>query len=451
MSHSQSKYFNSGATLNTKTLTTLKYHFTQKRRMQAVGWSDKTSKKARKKKVAALTKALNPESEKKRKKASKRKNGANQNLYHHHDHQYEEYPQYELSNKQYRLSQKIAQFWPNYRCEHVLPKIITQLKLQSFDPNDEKQKIEILNCLLQELQDAVTGKSRHNKKKKRLQRQRKEREIEQRERERNESQKKKKKQQNIESKKSGKFRQFMVAVGNVLLDYLDRDTLSTLIRIESFSFLHQSQLQILSTKQRLMAYISHHDIAFRIQSFNAKLNTLSALKLYKFRSQWNTPHCIKLILLNMLNVDDRFSACAYNTNMHMIQIDIRKNNSVSNMPLVAKIIKTKCKIFNIWKVMRITDVNQGYALEFAEYQDGNTSDAHVVLNHLNQIVVNKSMLSQKNIKSMHCAYVKAIKNYELHSFLCLFVELKTEHFESMYEQNTKQFMVWSGQCGIKPN
>eukprot|EP01084_Bolivina_argentea_P191360 328709_1 len=160
--------------------------------MSKVGWSTTQSKKGRKKKVAAIErKTNNPEIDKKKKKSPKKRknnkylNDNNQNEYNdnyyknnknnneYRDNDYVNNNNYnynynKLTSKQYKISQQILkfikEFWPNYKVDNILPKVITQLNLEYFDPKDEKLKIQILDCIVSELQDSISGKNKKKNK-----------------------------------------------------------------------------------------------------------------------------------------------------------------------------------------------------------------------------------------------------------------------------------------------
>jgi len=75
-------------------------------------------------------------------------------------------------------------------------------------------------------------------------------------------------------------------------------------------------------------------------------------------------------------------------------------------------------------------------------------EGKVYLDGLNKFILDQSMISKENIKSINCGYLKVLKNYELHSSLWLFIELRSNQLKN--KKDIKQFMVWNGQCGIKP-
>lgn len=248
-------------------------------------------------------------------------------------------------------------------------------------------------------------------------------------------------------KKSGKFRDFMNCVGSQFLEYIDNETMSTLVRIKLFSFIKNKK--ILTPKQRLIAYTAPNDIVYRLKSFNTKLNTLSSLKLYELRKAQKTMSTTKLIYIiicNGLLLENRFKAKFQN--QHFVAMDLSKNNVA--MDLEHKSLKQ----FNVWNVTNITDLNKAYLDEFGFYQrvkngqnarDQINVDGKMYLNDLNDLILDKSILSKENIKSLNCAYIKVIRNYELQSFLWMFIELKPNHLKN--KKDIKQFMVWMGMTG----
>merc|ERR1712176_534069 len=83
-----------------------------------------------------------------------------------------------------------------------------------------------------------------------------------------------------------------------------------------------------------------------------------------------------------------------------------------------------------------------------------------LLKQLDMLVVDRDLVTRDNMESVHCCYVKVMKEreYEVHSFLWVFVELKGQEVQEQSpkrkgkgkrrkETRGRQFMVWKGQCG----
>merc|ERR1712176_982410 len=91
------------------------------------------------------------------------------------------------------------------------------------------------------------------------------------------------------------------------------------------------------------------------------------------------------------------------------------NNKVSmdlssNTDLAQKVIKQKCKQFNIWNATNITDLNKADLVEFAEFNKENKNDqekkiniddeGRVYLDGLNKFILDQSMISKERIKKI---------------------------------------------------
>merc|ERR1712129_425717 len=109
-------------------------------------------------KVAAFKK---PQQAEKEKQTKGKRNQQNTNGYY----QEEERPQRIVLSREQRITlSRIPRSMPECNIEHVLPTIITDMEITRFNPNDNTQKIGILDSLLIELQDAMLGKSKKSKK-----------------------------------------------------------------------------------------------------------------------------------------------------------------------------------------------------------------------------------------------------------------------------------------------
>merc|ERR1712228_495458 len=209
-----------------------------------------------------------------------------------------------------------------------------ELNLTRFDPSDNKQRIQILEFIVSELQDAMIG----NKGKK----QQSFNNIKSKKEQSNKSKKQKKKK-----KKSGKFRQCMDKIGHIFLEFNDQKTISKLIQIKSLSFIRRNKN--FSAKQRLIAYTEPNDIIFRLKSFNAKCNALSSLKLYEIKKAPKTMSTLKLIdlmICNGLLFENRFKGKYEND--HFVAMDLSRTKKYD---FTQKVIKEKCKVLSYPKLL----------------------------------------------------------------------------------------------------
>lgn len=275
--------------------------------------------------------------------------------------------------------------------------------------------------------------------------------------------------------KSGKFRQFIAAVGNDFLDYVDVSTLCSLVRIEGFSFIPLK----LNALHRWKAYTATKDIEHRLKQFNTALNVASSLKLYELKRAQSveTRECLNVVMANGLSLDHRFRG--KNECEHTVLLDLAKKGMVA---AAAKAVRGKCKELNVWSSnANFKDLSSAYLTEFADFQAAEQREKGLIgskppmsamrrddagkraLRQLDRVVVDRRVIGRDNVQSVHCCYSKVHRAqlYEVHSYLWVFVELKTPKMEKSGsskapkrgrsrggKEEKRQFMVWKGQCGV---
>ena len=395
-----------------------------------------------------------------------------------------------LNRQQYQMSRQISNLWPDIKYDHVLSNVVTKLELDYFNKDDEQNQIDVLTQIMSELQDSVSGKTSKSKKNNNNKKKNDNNNNSNNKNKSSSSKKNNKNNKKSKQKNSGKFKRWMTnfgdkdsiiypskrCVGAVFLDFLDDKTLINLTSIEEFSFIITHK-KILNNIQRLNIYTSPNEILLRIKQFNTSLNCASSLKFYKLNALRNknennkqftkTQHFLKIIIGNALNLNDSFRA-KYDKNP-VINIDLNLNKKqLENNDILEKILKDSgVKTINIWNACDIylsedkSDLNDAYLTEFAEYQQslnvikvkeiknnmnafGEGSVGKYYLENLNKFILNEKLIKKENIKSLNCGYVKIKNNYQLSTYLFLFIELKPKNL-GRNKKDIKQFMVWFGQ------
>jgi len=463
-------------------------------------WSNKTSKKGRRKKgFSHQQKAAQKKAAQKRKEEAKLR--AKTGGYHKENGNRSpprEPQRPRLDDRQWRVLQQMQRGSDFYDCdEALLSKIILDLDLKRPQQLEDKRiKVQILDLVVSEWQNKAGGKAAKNKKKK----------------DQNTSingmltpstqgtlspmnamnvnglngvhgrngmNKKGRDGVNGKSKplKSGKFKKFMNSVGTTFLDFVDVNTLCSMIRIGAFTFIPLDR-RIMNERQRLKAYTSSKDIEYRLKAFNTTLNVTSTLKLYELKRAQNVEvkQCLEVIMANGLCLDHRFRG--KNDSEYLVFMDLAKSGM---MEAAAKEVKGKCKQLNVWRSNTVLDdLNAAYLVEFAEFQatqrqlkglqgmkppvsaTRRDDEGRRYLRMLDDLVMDRKVIGKENVQSVHCCYLKVHRpqQYEMHSYLWLFIELKTLKTEQINNKRPKRgrgprtreerrpFMVWKGQCGI---
>jgi len=466
-------------------------------------WSTTTSKKGRRKKGAThKQKVAAKQAELKRLERAKRRQ--EENVYNQRAANGRSPPKspkergQSLTNAQYRVMQYM-QGLPDYYGvdEFLLRKIVSELNLNRAQQLDRPAtKLEILDRILPEFQSKVPGKKKKAKKAKKstngqlspsspgtlspynaLNRQSERGLNGHRDR-----------QKSSRSSKSGKFKQFMAArpspkvsetksVGARLLDFVDVATLCTLMRIGAFHFV-ALDLRIMTMRQRWSAYTATKDIEYRLKQFNSTLKVESTLKLYELRRAQSiaTRDCLNVVMANGLCLDHRFRG--KNDSDFAVTMDLGKKGMVE---AAEKMLSAKCKQLNVWSSNAILeDLHAAYLVEFAEFQAAERrrrglmgskppvsatrkeDEGKRYLQHLDDLVVDRTVIGRDNVLSVHCCYSKVHRPalYEVHSYLWVFVEVKTPKMNlkppprprrgraPRVREERRQIMVWKGQCGV---
>merc|ERR1719203_1718842 len=295
----------------------------------------------------------------------------------------------------------------------------------------------------------------------------------------------------------------MSKVGAQFLDYLDVPTMSALLRVSAFSFIPRAESSM-TALQRYRVYTLSEDIEWRLKTFNTAFDVDSSLKLYDLRraKAVAVEDCLKVMMANGLSLDHRFrgkeegrysnrssnrssnrnSRGSSNSNKDCeVVMDLKKG-----MVPAARVLMDGCKQLNVWSSNTdFEDLSSGYLVDFAEFQrqkgkgaipvkkppisavGGGTGpkvdeqEGQRYLDKLSRLVVNGALAGRDNMRSVHCCYLKVLREreYEVHSWLWVFVELKENDYAQDMAKGKKrnkgkkrkekgrQFMVWKGQCG----
>jgi len=468
-------------------------------------WSTTTSKKGRRKKGATHKQkvAAKAAAQKRAEEAERRQR---QNVYNQRTPNGRSPPKSpqgpRLSGAQYRVMQYM-QGLPDYHgCdEFLLKRIVSELNLVRAQQLDDKRtKVDILDMILPEFQSKVPGKKKKKKKAKNATNGQMTpssqgtlspyNALRPGERGMNgmNGDLTSPRDRSSRSSKSGKFKQFMEArppkevketrsVGARFLDCVDVPTLCSLMRIGAFDFVAVN-LRIMSARQRWRAYTATKDIEYRLKQFNSTLKVDSTLKLYELRRALtlSVRDCLNVVMANGLCLDHRFRG--KNDSDYAVTMDLGKKGMVE---AAEKMLSGKCKDLNVWSSSaKLEDLNAAYLVEFAEFQAKERKRRGLMgskppvsatkredegtryLRHLDDLVVDRTVIGMDNVLSVHCCYSKVHRPelYEVHSYLWVFVEVKTPKMNlkppprprrgrtPRVREERRQIMVWQGQCGV---
>jgi len=454
-------------------------------------WSAVTSKKGRRKKGAThRQKVAQKEAALKRAKKAKElaKRGYNNQNGKRDPPRQPERPR--LSSPQYRVLQEMRRTPDFFDCdEHLLSNIVLGLNLDRPSQLENKKiKVQILDIIVSEFQNRAGGKALKKKIKATtngiltpISSLSPSNGLNGRDRngERGRGRDQNEKRKSLKSGKFAPFYKWMTTVGVTFLDFLDVPTLCSMIRIGHFSFIadNYDASSRMNSLQRLKVYTSSKDIEYRLKQFNTSLNVTSSLKLYEFKrgQKVKVEDCLNVIMANGLMLDHRFRGKQDSDSKVLMDIGTRGMIEAAN-----KAMKGKCKECNIWTSdALLNDLNSAYLVDFAEFQAmerrvkgmmgmkppisamrrDDEGERHLRL--LDELVVDRKMIGIRNMQSVHCCYVKVLRaqEYELHSYLWVFIELVTPQTNNnetktkkkrgpRSKEEKRQFIVWKGQCGV---